>query len=271
MRKFEVNIKGKNFLVRSRGRVVRNGFAATRCVEAPDISSAVEKAMATLRAELEGAVLNDSSNPPDVSLEDVSEVYYFREDAEKEIKWDEPVDEEEMARPVGAIEKRWLVLKSRVGQRDLHLHDMVVHFTAALYPVSVLFMLIYLVSGYDPFGRTHFYMLLLATLSLPFSYLTGYLDWQQKYEGARIPMFLLKVRYAVVLSALGAAALLLRIVVPGILDQGVVLRSIYVMINLATLPVLVYLGYLGGVILYEGPEDKPEMQAGRKTLRSKGS
>lgn len=77
MKKFEVCIRGRNFLIPNGSQVKKNGFITARLVEADDYSAAVSTAMDLLRAELKEAVKNDKSDPPVMKLEEVKEVFYF--------------------------------------------------------------------------------------------------------------------------------------------------------------------------------------------------
>ncbi|GMR05019.1 MAG: hypothetical protein BMS9Abin23_0943 [Thermodesulfobacteriota bacterium] len=77
MKKFEICIRGDNFLVERHGEVKKNGFYAVRFVEAEDTSKAVDKAMDSFRTELKDKVLNDKSDPPVMSVADVRDVYFF--------------------------------------------------------------------------------------------------------------------------------------------------------------------------------------------------
>ncbi|MFQ5464548.1 MAG: hypothetical protein ACE5EI_01335 [Thermodesulfobacteriota bacterium] len=79
MRKFEVCIRGRNFLIKRDGKVKRTGFYSARFVEADDMSVAVGLAMDSLRDALADVVVNDPSDPPVMNVEDVEEVYFFEE------------------------------------------------------------------------------------------------------------------------------------------------------------------------------------------------
>ena len=256
MKKFEVRIRGRNFLIKTGNTVRKNAFHATRFVEAEDPAAAVDTAMDSLRAELKGAVLNDKTDPPVIEVEEVSELYYFQKDGSlgKGFLWDEKVAEEDLAAPVGEIRKRWFVMQNRLGEMDLHLHGISVHFTAALYPVAVLFMFLFLLFGKTSFLQTHFYMMVLATLSLPFSYFTGTLEWKQKYEGARLPIFTAKIYCSIAVFVIGAFSTLWLALSPGVLERGGVVMAAYILLNLSILPLVVCLGYLGAKVLYEGLE-----------------
>ncbi len=77
MRKFEICIKGDNFLVERNGEVKKHSFYAARFIEAPDTSAAVGLAMDSFREDLKGLVLNDKSDPPVMKVIDARDVYFF--------------------------------------------------------------------------------------------------------------------------------------------------------------------------------------------------
>ncbi len=82
MKKFEVCVKGKNFLVKKDEEVKKHGFYAARAVEAKDTTEAVDVAMDSIRAELKKDVLNDESDPPIMCLEELYQVYSFEDSME---------------------------------------------------------------------------------------------------------------------------------------------------------------------------------------------
>ena len=52
MTKFEVCIRGTNFLIKTDNQVRKNGFYAFRTIEANDMSGALEIVMGAIKAEL---------------------------------------------------------------------------------------------------------------------------------------------------------------------------------------------------------------------------
>lgn len=82
MKKFEVCLSGRNFLINLDGEVKKHGFYAVRFIEAEDVSSALEVVMGGIRSELKECVLNEEYDPPKVNVIDVYEVYYFQDTAE---------------------------------------------------------------------------------------------------------------------------------------------------------------------------------------------
>ncbi len=77
MKKFEVCIRGENFLIELDGEVKKHNFFAARFIEAKDSSTAVGMAMDSFRKELKGRVLNEESDPPELSIVDIRDVYFF--------------------------------------------------------------------------------------------------------------------------------------------------------------------------------------------------
>lgn len=82
MKKFEVCIRGKNFLINIDGQCRKREFYAVRCVEADDTSVALEIVMGGIKSELNDLVLNEKNDPPKVNVEDIYEVYYFQDTLE---------------------------------------------------------------------------------------------------------------------------------------------------------------------------------------------
>jgi hypothetical protein len=55
-----------------------------------------------------------------------------------------------------------------------------------------------------------------------------------------------------VIFAIGGCCTLWHYISPGVLLEGDILSMAYILLNLSILPPLIYLGHLGGIIVYEG-------------------
>jgi len=266
MGKYEVCIRGDNFRIKTGKKVKIKGFYAARFVEAGDPEEAIQKVMALLRTELADSVLNTASDPPSVNVVDVSEIYYFQKNMVVEslnnmvlpgegFFWEEKEEVEPViGNPMNPLGSKLPSLRGRIKNRDLHFHSILIHFTNGLYPIAIFFMLLFLVTGRDSFKETYFYIITLATLSVPFSYLTGILQWRKKFQAMMIQIFYSKLRYGMLVFLLGASATVWNFFSPEILAKGSILTVLFVLINLAIIPPLIYLGHLGGIIVYEGLE-----------------
>ncbi|OGP52959.1 MAG: hypothetical protein A2Y65_05285 [Deltaproteobacteria bacterium RBG_13_52_11] len=138
----------------------------------------------------------------------------------------------------------------KIGKIDFHLHPIAVHFTNALFPVALFFLVLYLLSHQDSFRQSYFYILALAALSAPVSYLAGVVDWKQRYKGAKTSTFVKKIRYGVVLIIVGGICIAWYYFYPRILDGHGVATIVFLALNLSTLPLTVALGHLGGKLVF---------------------
>jgi uncharacterized membrane protein len=140
----------------------------------------------------------------------------------------------------------------RIWKYDLHLHSISVHFTNALYPVAILFLVLYQFYRQDSFRYTYFYLMILATLSAPISYLTGVFEWKKKYKGAKVRLFIRKYQWGFILFVVGVFCTLWYGFYPGVLEDAGVLQILFLFLNFSVLPLTVYLGYLGSKLVFGG-------------------
>ena len=138
----------------------------------------------------------------------------------------------------------------KIGKTDTLLHPIAVHFTNALFPVSFFFLVLYLLLRHDSLRQTYFYILALATISSPFSFLTGIADWKQRYKGAKTSLFSKKMRYGICLMVIGALCTAWYWFYPGVVDDRGVSLIVFLIANLLTLPLAVALGHLGGKLVF---------------------
>ena len=140
----------------------------------------------------------------------------------------------------------------KIGAYNLHLHSMSVHFTNALYPVALFFLI--LSNYYQPeFSRfAYFHVMILATVSVPVSYLTGLTEWKKKYRGFTTAIFLRKIKYGLVVFGLGLLCTIWYGASPGIVESAGIGRTAFYACNVAIVPIIFYLGYLGGRLVFGG-------------------
>ncbi|MFQ5330335.1 MAG: DUF2231 domain-containing protein [Thermodesulfobacteriota bacterium] len=262
MRKFELCIRGQNFLIKRDGKVNKTGFYAARCVEAQDMSGATDIAMKSFRADLKDMVVNSEDDPPVLNVEEICEVYYFQDEMALEERtvptkgylWDDEKKEVESGIIEDPWHGDWHTLWESIKEKDTHIHTILIHFTNALYPVAALFIFLFLIFGSSSLNETYLYIMLLATISTPISYVAGIYEWKRRYQGAMKPIFVSKIRYGPVIFIIGGLCTLWRYLSPSILENFGITSVLFILLNLSILPVLVYLGHLGGVILHEGVE-----------------
>ena len=79
MKKYQLFLNGRNFLINMEGKPQRHGFYTTRWVEAENPDDAELKAVENIKAdsELKKCVLNDKDDPPMIYLEEIYELDSF--------------------------------------------------------------------------------------------------------------------------------------------------------------------------------------------------
>ena len=119
------------------------------------------------------------------------------------------------------------------------------HFTVALFPVSLFFLFLYLLFHLDTFRHTYISLMILATISTPFSHVTGIVVWRQIYRGAKTRIFIHKIWCGQALPIVGVICVIWYYFHPHLLDSGGLLSIAFIILNLSTLLITIYLGHLG--------------------------
>jgi len=143
----------------------------------------------------------------------------------------------------------------KIGSYNVQAHAVAVHFTNALYPVALFFLILSYFYQKDFSSFAYFHLMILATLSSLVSHVTGIVDWKQKYKGARIRIFMQKKRYALILIGLGTLCTIWYAFYPEIAHDQSGGHFVFLLLNFALLPVVVYLGYLGGKLVFQCPHE----------------
>ncbi|MBN1254981.1 MAG: hypothetical protein JXA50_06880 [Deltaproteobacteria bacterium] len=138
----------------------------------------------------------------------------------------------------------------KIGKSNTLLHPIAVHFTNALFPVAIFFLVLYFLLHKDSFMQTYFYILVLATISSPIAYLTGIIDWKQRYKGVMTSVFSKKLRSGIGLMVVGAICTIWYGCYPSVVDGSGVARIVFLALNLSTLPFTITLGHLGGKLVF---------------------
>jgi uncharacterized membrane protein len=138
----------------------------------------------------------------------------------------------------------------QIGKIYLQFHPIAVHFTNALFPVALFFLILYLIFRLESYRDTYFYILVLATISSPISYVAGLVDWKKRYKGAKTSTFVKKIRSGIVLIIVGIICTAWYGTNPDVLNGTGAGTIVFLGLNLSTLPLTVALGHLGGKLVF---------------------
>jgi uncharacterized membrane protein/rubredoxin len=131
-----------------------------------------------------------------------------------------------------------------------HLHPISGHFPNGILPASVVFLLLGFLPGLTNFNEVGFYNMAFVLLTMPLVLITGYLEWQRRYQGAKTVLFLTKISCALVVLASLLILVIWRVVNPTVTDPGSADRLIYLGISIVMLAAAGIAGFLGGRLVF---------------------
>ena len=143
--------------------------------------------------------------------------------------------------------------KLKIRLFEIPFHMISVHFPTALYPVAIFFLFLALIFDRNSFRNLYFYLMIIATFFTPISYFTGILEWKKKFRGARTHIFINKIRYGIILNVVGGLCTTWYWFCPGILNHIGVFNIVFIILNISIIPLVIYLGHLGGRLIYGLP------------------
>jgi predicted heme/steroid binding protein/uncharacterized membrane protein len=133
---------------------------------------------------------------------------------------------------------------------DLHPHPITVHFPIALLVVAAAFAVFYLLLDVAALlGAAYYTMLAGVILALP-TVLFGIISWRYNYGGGWVPPFRTKLAISALLIPLGIASVTLWTLNPTALTDREPIGWVYFTLLLATGPLVLLLGMLGGEIAF---------------------
>ncbi|RPH41083.1 MAG: DUF2231 domain-containing protein [Desulfobulbaceae bacterium] len=132
----------------------------------------------------------------------------------------------------------------------LHLHPIAVHFPNGVLPVAVIFVALAILLGLATFKEAAFYNMVFVLLTMPLVMVTGYVEWQKRYKGAKTALFMTKIFCSLAVLICLLILVVWRLVDPTVADAGSVNRMIYLGISLAMLAAAGIAGHLGGKLVF---------------------
>ena len=127
-------------------------------------------------------------------------------------------------------------------------HHIFSHITNGVWPVGCILLLSHVISGRPSYEQAAFYCFILSTLTTPIVYLSGVMDWKNRFEGRVSRIFNHKIAFGIIFMSVSAIMLIWRLLDPALPETGTPF-DIYVTLALANLGLVGYLGLLGGKFL----------------------
>ncbi len=132
----------------------------------------------------------------------------------------------------------------------LHLHPIAVHTPNGVLPMAVLFMVLAIYFNYQSFELPSFYGLAFVLAVMPAVMITGYIEWQMRYRGAKSFLFITKIFFSIVVLVTVSTLVIWRIVDPAVAAPESPERLTYLIVGLVALGAAGITGHLGGKLVF---------------------
>jgi len=131
-----------------------------------------------------------------------------------------------------------------------HLHPISVHTPNGIVPAAVLFLVLALALNLASFETAAFYNMVFVLLAMPVVLLSGLIEWQFHYRGARTSVFLTKIACGTVVLVSSAILVAWRFLDPGVAGPGSSARWLFLLLHLVALAAVGLAGNLGGKLVF---------------------
>ena len=134
----------------------------------------------------------------------------------------------------------------------LHIHPISVHFPNGVLPVVVVFLAFSVFFGFVSFETAAYYNLIFVLLTMPVVLGSGYLEWRNRYQGAKTFLFLTKIACSVVVTVALLILVLWWYIDPRVAAADSPVRLVYFGIAVVMLAAAGIAGHLGGKLVFGG-------------------
>lgn len=130
-----------------------------------------------------------------------------------------------------------------------HAHPMSVHLPNGVIPVVTALVVLAWFSGSEPMLKAGFINLIFVLIALPLVGLSGFLEWQKKYNQAQTTMFKTKIAAAGVTAICCITSIIWYLVNPEVLESPG--AWLFVLVNVLMLAAAGVAGHIGGKLVFK--------------------
>lgn len=161
----------------------------------------------------------------------------------------EPIDGEAGPDVIKTEEKSFL---NTIGKLILkfHLHPITAHFPNGILPVVVLFLCIAVFLKIEILERAAYFNLIFVLAMLPVVLVTGYAEWQKRYQGIKTAIFIVKIICALIVLGSVNVLVFWPLIDPQVIQDGSQYQLIYLGVAGLTLAAAGIAGHLGGKLVF---------------------
>jgi rubredoxin len=131
-----------------------------------------------------------------------------------------------------------------------HGHPITVHIPNGLLPVSILFIFLSAIFSIKGMASAATYNLGVVALSMPLVLFSGWVDWQNRFNGAITDVFIVKIACGIIVTVTAWFLFIWLLLNPAIINSPQPARVAFFMINLIMLVAASTAGWYGGKLVF---------------------
>lgn len=132
-----------------------------------------------------------------------------------------------------------------------HGHPISVHIPNGLLPVSVLFIFVSALFSLTGMATAAIYNLAVVALSMPLVLFSGWVDWQNRFNGAVTHVFTVKIICGIIVTVCAWCLAIWLLVNPAVINTPQPARVAFFLINLIMLGAAGTAGWFGGKLVFK--------------------
>ena len=132
-----------------------------------------------------------------------------------------------------------------------HGHPISVHIPNGLLPVAVMFIFLSAIFSFKGMAGAAVYNLGVVALSMPLVLFTGWVDWQNRFNGAITNVFTVKIACGIIVTVTAWLLFIWLLISPEVVTTAQASRVAFLMINLIMLGAAGTAGWYGGKLVFK--------------------
>lgn len=132
-----------------------------------------------------------------------------------------------------------------------HIHPISVHVPNGVLPVSIIFVVLAALFNFSGLSQAAFYNLIFVVLSMPLVLFSGFIEWQNKYNGSLTKLFLAKIICSVIVTITAIILALWLFIDPDVVITPSPGKFYFLLVNLVMLGGVSTAGFLGGKLVFK--------------------
>lgn len=132
-----------------------------------------------------------------------------------------------------------------------HAHPISVHIPNGVLPMSVIFVILGAIFQFSNLQLAAFYNMVFVLISMPFVLFSGYVDWQNRYNGHLTSTFIAKMICGGLVTLIAFVVVIWQAIDPNVAGPESSSRAGFIFLHILMLAAAGTAGFLGGKLVFK--------------------